>query len=56
MAKDIKVGDVVTLRWTVTKVWPEDGDISMTHPLVSNPITISGNEIKEGEVERKPRR
>lgn len=52
MAKNLQPGDVVLLRWTVKNVWP-DGDVSLTFPGHSIPITISANEIEEEDVTRK---
>ncbi|BCH33105.1 hypothetical protein MesoLjLc_50350 [Mesorhizobium sp. L-8-10] len=51
MAKDLKVGDRITLHWTVRRVL-DDGDVAMTHPLYSVPITINSNEIDEADVQR----
>lgn len=52
MAKNVKIGDVITLRWRVTGTWG-DGLISATHPLYQAPIAINANEIPEEDVDRK---
>lgn len=52
MAKGLKVGDIVTLRWRVTGVW-SGGLIAATHPLIHAPISMHENEIPEEDVERR---
>ncbi|MGO4840579.1 hypothetical protein AB4144_50855, partial [Rhizobiaceae sp. 2RAB30] len=51
MAMGLKVGDKITLHWTVRKVL-DDGEIALSHPLYSTPITINANEVDEAAVER----
>jgi hypothetical protein len=51
MAKNLKVGDKITLEWTVQKVL-DDGDVAISTPLYANRITVNGNEVPEEAVER----
>lgn len=51
MVKGLKVGDKITMHWTVKKVL-DDGGVALTHRLYPVPITINSNEIEEADVER----
>lgn len=53
MAKNLKEGDEITLRFEVRRVW-EDGKVSLSNPLYPSRITINANEIPEEDIERKP--
>lgn len=51
MAKNLKEGDEITLRFSVRKVW-DDGKVSLSHPLYPNRITITADEIPDEDVTR----
>jgi hypothetical protein len=51
MAKDLKEGDEITLRFEVRRVW-EDGKVSLSNPLYPSRITINANEIPDEDVIR----
>jgi hypothetical protein len=46
MARKIEVGDTVTLKWKVSRVW-DDGRISLRFPTLPDPITIRAEEVDE---------
>jgi helix-turn-helix protein len=52
MAKNLREGDEIILRFRVEKPW-DDGEVTISHPLYSSRITISANEIPEEDVIRK---
>lgn len=51
MAKNLREGDEIVLRFIVRRVW-DDGQVSLSTPLYPNRITISANEIDEEDVTR----
>lgn len=55
MARNLKEGDEITLRFEVRKVW-DDGKVSLSHPLYPNRITITADEIPDEDVTRGGRK